>query len=75
MWRATLWLRRWPRSPVDEPAVAREGCRMCRGAPISLLMRRTRMITGVGLVCVFVLDMDEAREFYTETKTVQVHPA
>ena len=23
------------------------------------------MITGVGLICVFVLDMDEAREFYT----------
>ena len=45
---------------------------MCRGAPISLLMRGTRMITGVGLVCVFVLDMDEAREFYTDKLGLEV---
>jgi catechol 2,3-dioxygenase-like lactoylglutathione lyase family enzyme len=38
---------------------------MCHVAPILLLVRGERMITGVGLICVFVLDADEAREFYT----------
>jgi catechol 2,3-dioxygenase-like lactoylglutathione lyase family enzyme len=38
---------------------------MCHVAPISLLVRGEHMITGVGLICVFVLDTDEAREFYT----------
>ena len=58
MWPATFWHRQWPRSPGDEQSPVREGRRMCRGALISM-MRRQRMITGVGLVCVFVLDMDE----------------
>jgi catechol 2,3-dioxygenase-like lactoylglutathione lyase family enzyme len=30
------------------------------------------MITGVGLVCVFVLDMDEARDFYTDKLGLEV---
>jgi catechol 2,3-dioxygenase-like lactoylglutathione lyase family enzyme len=30
------------------------------------------MITGVGLICVFVLDMKEARAFYTEKLGLQV---
>jgi catechol 2,3-dioxygenase-like lactoylglutathione lyase family enzyme len=30
------------------------------------------MITGVGLVCVYVLDMDEAREFYVDKLGLEV---
>ena len=30
------------------------------------------MITGVALVCVYVLDMDEAREFYVDTLGLEV---
>jgi catechol 2,3-dioxygenase-like lactoylglutathione lyase family enzyme len=40
---------------------------MCRGVATSLLKRRTFMITGFGLVCVNVLDMDQARDFYVGT--------
>jgi hypothetical protein len=62
---ATLWHRQWPRSPGDEQSPA-------RGPPD--VPRRTDFDDeeaahdpGVGLVCnVFVLDMDEAREFYTD---------
>ena len=30
------------------------------------------MITGIGLVCVYVLDMDEARPFYVDTLGLEV---
>src|SRR5262245_48046332 len=57
--------RRSSSSSGDDPV-------MCRGIPRSLVMRRRSMITGVGLVCVWVLDMDEARSFYVDTLGLDV---